>query len=103
LVITTDDEGRDEPPDEPTGGLVRIYMALHARSTGNTEGPMILISNTQRQPLQWLDWQVTVYYDFLEGLYGCHVIAVSYPTFLVPISPAKRLDRAIESAERIGA
>jgi hypothetical protein len=43
-----------------------------------------------------------VYYGLLEGLYGCHLTAVLYLAFLVRISPEKRLDRAIEIAERIG-
>jgi hypothetical protein len=48
--------GRLEIPD-----LVRVYQKF-------PEVPMISISNTQQQPLHWLNWQVTVYHGLPEGL-----------------------------------
>jgi glycosyltransferase involved in cell wall biosynthesis len=45
---------------------------------------------------------VTVYYGLPEGLYRCHETPVRYLAFLGRISPAKRVDRAIEIAKRIG-
>jgi glycosyltransferase involved in cell wall biosynthesis len=62
--------------------------------------PVVSISNAQRKPLPWINWQSTVYhglpdvYDFQPG--------GKYLAFLGRISPEKRLDRAIEIARRAG-
>jgi glycosyltransferase involved in cell wall biosynthesis len=82
--------GRLDIPD-----LVRLYQEF-------TEVPVISISNAQRQPLPWLNWQGTVYHGLPEDLYRCHETPGPYLAFLGRISPEKRLDRAIEIAKRIG-
>jgi glycosyltransferase involved in cell wall biosynthesis len=75
--------------------LVRLYQEF-------TEVPVISISNAQRQPLPWLNWQGTVYHGLPEDLYRYHETPEPYLAFLGRISPEKRVDRAIEIAKRIG-
>jgi glycosyltransferase involved in cell wall biosynthesis len=67
-----------------------------------SEVPVISISNAQRHPLPWLNWQGTVYHGLPEDLYQIHETPGTYLAFLGRISPEKRVDRAIEIAERIG-
>lgn len=62
--------------------------------------PVISISNTQRRPLPWLNWQGTVYHGLPENLYRFHPKRGEYLAFLGRISPEKRVDRAIEIALR---
>jgi glycosyltransferase involved in cell wall biosynthesis len=64
--------------------------------------PVVSISNTQRRPLPWLNWQGTVYHGLPENLYRFHPGQGDYLAFLGRISPEKRVDRAIEIARRAG-
>jgi glycosyltransferase involved in cell wall biosynthesis len=64
--------------------------------------PLISISNAQRTPLAWANWQGTVYHGLPEDLYDFHPHAGRYLAFVGRISPEKRLDRAIEIAQRSG-
>lgn len=64
--------------------------------------PVISISNHQRQPLAWANWQATVYHGLPENLYTAREQPGSYLAFLGRISPEKRLDRAIEIARSVG-
>lgn len=64
--------------------------------------PVISISNNQRKPLPWLNWQGTVYHGLPEDLYSFHEKPGEYLAFLGRICPEKRVDRAIEIAERVG-
>jgi glycosyltransferase involved in cell wall biosynthesis len=64
--------------------------------------PVISISNRQRDPLAWINWQATVYHGVPEKLYTFHERAGSYLAFLGRISPEKRVDEAIEVARRAG-
>ena len=82
--------GRLDIPD-----LVPLYQEF-------TEVPVISISNAQRQPLPWLNWQGTVYHGLPEDLYRFHKTPGTYLAFLGRISPEKRVDRAIEIAKGIG-
>jgi glycosyltransferase involved in cell wall biosynthesis len=82
--------GRLDIPD-----LVPLYQEF-------TQVPVISISNAQREPLPWLNWQGTVYHGLPEHLYRFHEKAGTYLAFLGRISPEKRVDRAIEIAKRIG-
>jgi hypothetical protein len=52
--------GRLDIPD-----LVPLYQEF-------AEVPVISISNAQRQPLPWLNWQGTVYHGLPEDLYRFH-------------------------------
>jgi glycosyltransferase involved in cell wall biosynthesis len=82
--------GRLDIPD-----LVPLYQEF-------TEVPVISISNAQRQPLPWLNWQGTVYHGLPEDLYRFHETPGTYLAFLGRISPEKRVDRAIAIAKNIG-
>jgi len=63
--------------------------------------PLISISNVQREPLPWANWQATVYHGLPEDLYRFRAQPGSYLAFLGRISPEKRVDRAIEIAKRV--
>jgi glycosyltransferase involved in cell wall biosynthesis len=66
------------------------------------EMPVISISNAQREPLPWLNWQDTVYHGLPEDLHACEEQPEDYLAFLGRVSPEKRLDLAIEIARRAG-
>jgi glycosyltransferase involved in cell wall biosynthesis len=64
--------------------------------------PLVSISDSQRRPLPWVNWVATVHHGIPAELYGFHPKSGRYLAFLGRISPEKRLDRAIEIAERVG-
>jgi len=75
--------------------LVSVYRKFN-------EMPLVSISNAQRQPLSWANWQATVYHGLPLNLYSCREAQGEYLAFVGRISPEKRLDRAIEIAKRTG-
>lgn len=82
--------GRLDIPD-----LVPLYEEFR-------DMPVVSISDAQRQPLPWLNWQATVYHGLPENLYTYREQPGKYLAFLGRISPEKRVDRAIEIAKRVG-
>ena len=64
--------------------------------------PVVSISDSQRQPLPWINWIGTVYHGLPEGLYHFHARPGDYLAFLGRVCPEKSPDRAIEIAERAG-
>lgn len=82
--------GRLDIPD-----LVPLYREF-------PEMPVVSISHAQREPLPWINWQGTVYHGLPENLYTFREEAGKYLAFLGRIAPEKRVDRAIEIANRIG-
>jgi glycosyltransferase involved in cell wall biosynthesis len=64
--------------------------------------PLISISNRQRLPLPWANWQATVYHGVPAELYTLHEKPGAYLAFLGRISPEKRVEDAIEVARRAG-
>jgi len=64
--------------------------------------PVVSISNSQRNPLPWLNWQGTVYHGLPPRLYRFHPEPGKYLAFLGRISPEKGVDAAIEIAKRAG-
>ena len=82
--------GRLDIPD-----LVPLYQEFR-------EMPVISISNGQREPLPWANWQATVYHGLPGDIYRFHPEPGSYLAFLGRISPEKRVDRAIEIAKQVG-
>jgi glycosyltransferase involved in cell wall biosynthesis len=64
--------------------------------------PVISISDSQRRPLAWADWQGTVYHGLPLDLHTFRDRPGQYLAFLGRISPEKRVDRAIEIARRAG-
>jgi glycosyltransferase involved in cell wall biosynthesis len=82
--------GRLDIPD-----LVPLYQEFN-------EVPVVSISNAQREPLPWLNWQGNVHHGLPEDLYRFRETPGQYLAFLGRISPEKRIDRAIEIAKRVG-
>jgi glycosyltransferase involved in cell wall biosynthesis len=78
--------GRLDIPD-----LIPLYQVY-------SDMPMISISESQREPLSWLNWQGTVYHGLPEDLYDFQEKPGAYLAFLGRISPEKRVDRAIRMA-----
>jgi glycosyltransferase involved in cell wall biosynthesis len=66
------------------------------------EMPIVSISNAQRKPLSWANWQATVYHGLPKDLYGLQSNPGNYLAFLGRIAPEKRPDHAIEIAKRVG-
>ncbi|HEX2227595.1 MAG TPA: glycosyltransferase family 4 protein [Candidatus Binatia bacterium] len=64
--------------------------------------PIVSISNAQRKPLSWANWQRTVYHGLPTDLYTARQEQGSYLAFLGRICPEKRLDRAIQIAQQFG-
>jgi glycosyltransferase involved in cell wall biosynthesis len=81
--------GRLDIPD-----LVPLYEEFR-------EMPIVSVSNAQREPLSWANWQGTVYHGLPVELYPYQPAHGDYLAFLGRISPEKRLDRAIEVAKRL--
>jgi glycosyltransferase involved in cell wall biosynthesis len=81
--------GRLDIPD-----LVPLYQEFQ-------DMPVISISNGQREPLPWANWQATIYHGLPVGMYRFREKPGSYLAFLGRISPEKRVDRAIEIARRV--
>jgi glycosyltransferase involved in cell wall biosynthesis len=62
--------------------------------------PLISISNAQRAPIPWANWQGTVYHGLPAELYAFHETPGDYLAFIGRISPEKRVDRALRIARR---
>ena len=82
--------GRLDIPD-----LVPLYEEFR-------DMPVISISNGQRKPLPWANWQATVYHGLPVEMYRFRGEPGSYLAFLGRVSPEKRVDRAIEIARQVG-
>jgi len=80
--------GRLDIPD-----LVPLYKQF-------AEAPLISISDDQRRPLEWANWQATVYHGLPEDLHFCGTGRGDYLAFIGRIAAEKRPDRAIEIATR---
>ncbi len=66
------------------------------------EVPLISISDSQRSPLPFVNWQKTIHHGLPADLHQFRPEAGKYLAFLGRISPEKRVDRAIEIARRVG-
>lgn len=75
--------------------LVPLYQDFH-------EMPVSSISNAQRKPLPWLNWQGTIYHGLPDNQYEFSPAPGSYLAFLGRTSPEKGLDQAIAIARRTG-
>ena len=64
--------------------------------------PLVSISNAQREPIPWVNWQATIYHGLPDNLYRFRSEKGKYFAFLGRISPEKRVDRAIEIAKHVG-
>ena len=66
------------------------------------EIPLVSISNDQRRPIPWANWQATVYHGLPRNLHTFRDGSGDYLAFLGRTSPEKGLDRAIAIARRSG-
>jgi glycosyltransferase involved in cell wall biosynthesis len=79
--------GRLDLPD-----LIALYREF-------ADVPVVSISNSQRAPLPWINWQGTVHHGIPQELYDFKKDPGNYLAFLGRVSPEKRVDRAIEIAK----
>jgi glycosyltransferase involved in cell wall biosynthesis len=89
LTHVTTLHGRLDIPD-----LVPVYREFR-------DMPVISISNDQREPLPWANWQATVYHGVPADTYQFRPEPGTYLAFLGRISPEKRVDRAIKIARQV--
>ncbi len=82
--------GRLDIPD-----LVPLYREF-------SEMPVVSISDAQRLPLPWINWQGTVHHGIPEDVLQARYELGKYLAFLGRISPEKGVDRAIEIAIQAG-
>jgi glycosyltransferase involved in cell wall biosynthesis len=64
--------------------------------------PVVSISDAQREPLPWINWQGTVYHGLQEERFPFHKTGSEYLAFLGRVSPEKGLDDAIKIAKEAG-
>ena len=67
-----------------------------------SETPVVSISDSQRTPLPWLNWQGTVHHGLPVNMFTLQPKPGGYLAFLGRFSPEKRIDRAIEISRRSG-
>jgi glycosyltransferase involved in cell wall biosynthesis len=67
-----------------------------------SEMPIVSISDAQRHPLPWINWQGTVHHGMPEDIFLPCSDSGNYLAFLGRISPEKGVDQAIEIAKRAG-
>ena len=90
VAILTTLHGRLDIPD-----LAPLYQRFR-------DVPVVSISDSQREPLPWLNWQRTVYHGLpVDGL-KFQPVPGKYLAFLGRISPEKGLDQAIAIARQAG-
>jgi len=66
------------------------------------EMPVSSISNAQREPLGWLNWQGTAYHGLPKNQYEFSPKAQGYLAFLGRTSPEKGLEDAVAIARKVG-
>jgi glycosyltransferase involved in cell wall biosynthesis len=74
--------------------LVRVFDRFR-------DVPVISISDSQREPVPWANWQATIYHGLPNDLFRFYPDRGDYLAFLGRISPEKGADRAIEIAKRV--
>ncbi len=90
VVNVTTLHGRLDLPDlQP---LYRVFSDM----------PVVSISDAQRAPLPWINWQGTVYHGYAPSRYEFHPRGGDYLAFLGRVSPEKGVDEAIEIARAAG-
>ncbi len=90
VPVVTTLHGRLDLPD-----LVPLYRKFKNM-------PVVSISDAQREPLPWLQWEGTVYHGLSPADYTFYPDGGKYLAFLGRISPEKGLDEAIAIARRAG-
>ncbi len=82
--------GLVHPPD--LGPLLREFDDM----------PLVSISDSQRRPLPWANWQATVHHGLPPDLFSFHERHEDYLALLGRISPDKGVDKAIAIALEAG-
>lgn len=82
--------GRLDIPD-----LVPLYREF-------SEMPIVSISDAQRVPLPWINWQGTIHHGMPEDRFSPYLDQGTYLAFLGRVSPEKGVDSAIKIALRAG-
>jgi len=90
LANVTTLHGRLDIPD-----LASLYRTF-------SDMPVVSISDAQRAPLPWANWQATVHHGLPEESLAFHEQPGKYLAFLGRTSPEKGLDQAIRIAKRVG-
>ena len=90
-----------------TAHVTTLHGRLDIRNLENlyrefNDEPLISISDHQRLPLSWANWQATIHHGLPETLYSANEAPGRYLAFLGRISEEKRVDHAIEIARRAG-
>jgi glycosyltransferase involved in cell wall biosynthesis len=67
-----------------------------------SEMPLVSISDAQRRPMPWANWQATIHHGLPRDLYSFHAKHEGYLAFLGRIAAEKRPDHAIQLAKRTG-
>jgi len=67
-----------------------------------SELPLVSISDAQRKPIPWANWEATVHHGLPRDLYTFHPRQGKYLAFLGRIAPEKCPDQAIAIATRAG-
>jgi glycosyltransferase involved in cell wall biosynthesis len=62
--------------------------------------PLVSISNAQREPAPWLNWQATIYHGLPLELYTLQEKPEEYLAFIGRFTPTKGLHDAVEIAKR---
>lgn len=82
--------GRLDIPD-----LVPLYREFR-------EIPVVSISDAQREPIPWANWQATIYHGLPEDLLTFRAKRGDYLAFLGRVSPEKGIEQSIEIAGQAG-
>ena len=90
LANVTTLHGRLDIPD-----LAPLYRTF-------SDAPVVSISDAQRGPLPWANWQATVHHGLPQDSLAFCANPGQYLAFLGRTSPEKGLDRAIQIAKRVG-
>jgi glycosyltransferase involved in cell wall biosynthesis len=67
-----------------------------------SELPVVSVSETQRCPVPWINWQGTIHHGLPRQLYSMHPNPGRYLAFLGRISPGGGVEQAVELAKRAG-
>lgn len=67
-----------------------------------SEAPLVSISDSQRLPIPWANWQATIYHGLPADAFSLNPYPEDYLLFIGRMMPEKRPDLAIEIARRAG-